>query len=106
MEIVYQCLEGYLHRFSGEKPRAWSVWLPLVEYWYNTNTHSSTKTSHFEAVYEFPPPEILQYVPGTTKVQAVNDNLKDQEAALRILKDNLQESQDRMKKYADLTRIE
>ncbi|XP_024955833.2 uncharacterized protein LOC112498625 [Citrus sinensis] len=44
----------------------------VLEY-YNTATHSSTKVSLFESVYGVPPPSLLSYVPGTSKVQAVGD---------------------------------
>jgi len=39
----------------------------------------------FEAIYEIPPPNLLSYVPGTTKVQAVDEFLSDQELILLTL---------------------
>jgi len=51
-------------------------WLPLAEFWFNTNFHTSTKLSPFEALYGYPPPRLLDYVPGTTKVDSVNVHLK------------------------------
>lgn len=45
-------------------------------WWYNTNAHSSTGITPFKAVYEQPPPRLLSYVPETTQVQAVDDQLR------------------------------
>jgi hypothetical protein len=42
-EIVNKCVEQYLWCFSGDKSKEWSCWLPLAEWWYNTNIHASTK---------------------------------------------------------------
>jgi hypothetical protein len=52
--------------------------------------HTYTKISPFEA--------------GTTKVQAVEEELKSRDFILKLLKENLHEAQTRMKHYADQTR--
>lgn len=36
-EAMSQTLEDYLRWFTGEKPKEWTKWLSLVEYWYNTS---------------------------------------------------------------------
>jgi hypothetical protein len=36
-EALDKCLETYLRCYVGTKPKAWSLWLPLAEWWYNTN---------------------------------------------------------------------
>jgi hypothetical protein len=60
----------------------------------------------FEAVYGRLPPRLLTYIPGTTKVAAVDEVLKSREEILALLQYNLQHAQQRMKKYADLRRSE
>ncbi|KAA8529666.1 hypothetical protein F0562_034234 [Nyssa sinensis] len=77
-----------------------------VEWWYNTNLHSSTKITPFEAVYGYQPPKLLSYSPGTTKLQAVDDILRSRDEILKFLQHNLQFAQARMKKYADMHRTE
>lgn len=53
---------------------------------------------------EFPPPKLVHYVPGTTKVDAVEQDLKDWEQILKIVKDHLIMARQRRKNNADLHR--
>ena len=55
----------------------------------------------FEAIYGQKPPSILSYLPGASKVQAVEHTLTVREAILHTLKENLVMAQNRMKKKAD-----
>lgn len=89
-EIVNKGPEQYLRASVGDRPHQWVQWLPLAEFWYDTNFHTSLKLTPFEALYGFPPPK-LQYIPGTTRVEAV----------LAQLKANIFLAQQRMKIQAD-----
>ncbi|KAG2708345.1 hypothetical protein I3760_05G187700 [Carya illinoinensis] len=62
IEALNKCLETYLCCYIGSKQKQWSKWLPLAEYSYNNSYHTSTKISHFEALYGYPPPCLLSYV--------------------------------------------
>jgi hypothetical protein len=84
-EIMNKGLEGYLRSFSSDRPRDWMLWISLAEWAYNTSMHTSTKLSQFEAVYGYPPPRMMQFEPGTTKVQAVENELKSKEFILKLL---------------------
>jgi len=44
----------------------------------------------YEAVYGVPPPRLLSYVPGTTRVEAVDEVLRNREQILTLLKQNMQ----------------
>jgi hypothetical protein len=99
-------VEQYLRCFSGDKPKGWVKWLPLAEWWYNTNIHASTKLSPFESVYGYPAPKLIPYTAGTTQIQEVENTLKTRDEIIRILRANLQLAQDRMKKFADIKRTE
>jgi hypothetical protein len=101
-EIVNKALKNYLRCFTQDSPKNWSYWLPWAEYSYNTSWHSSTKLTPFEVVYGVPPPRLLTYIPGTTRVQAVDEVLRNREQILSILNHNLKQAQQRMKKYADI----
>jgi hypothetical protein len=47
----------------------------------------------FEAVYGQNPPSVLSYMPGVSKVQAIDQTLTVHEAILCMLKENLVMSQ-------------
>ena len=98
-------LEGYLS-FTSDRPKDWASWLPLVEWTYNTSEHSSTWFTPFKIVYGQEPSRLLPYEPGTTTVQAVEDEMKSRDFILTLARENLQEAQTRMKLYADKKRKE
>lgn len=55
---VNQCLETYLRCMTSLKPKAWGKWLSFVEFWYNTNFHSTIKMSPYQAMYGWVPHSI------------------------------------------------
>jgi hypothetical protein len=91
-----------LRCFSLSRPTQWSSWLPWAEYWYNTSWHASIKLTPYEAVYGVPPPRLLTYVPGTTQVDSIEEVFRTRQQILALLQHNLQQAQQRMKKYSDL----
>lgn len=60
----------------------------------------------FEAVYGRPPPTIRSYEVGSTAVAQVETTLLERDDLLRLLKENLQTAQNRMKINADRHRHE
>jgi hypothetical protein len=60
----------------------------------------------FEVVYGQKPPSVLSYLPGASKVQAVDITLIAREAILHTLKENLVMAQNHMKQQADQGRFE
>ena len=55
----------------------------------------------FEVVYGQNPPSVLSYLPGVSKVQAVDQTLTVREAILCTLKENLVMAHNHMKKQAN-----
>jgi hypothetical protein len=100
-EVVNKCLETYFRSFASEKKNQWVQWLPLAEWWYNTLYHTTTRMTPFEAVYGQKPPSILSYLPGVSKVHAVDQTLTVREDILCTLKENLVMAHNRMKQQAD-----
>ena len=96
-EVVNKSLEYYLRAFAANKPSLWVEWLPLAEYWFNTNYHTSIKLSPFEALYGYLPLRLIEFVPRLTRVAAVEDLLEHRQQVMRLLKHNLVASQARMK---------
>lgn len=101
IEASNKVLEGYLRCYAGHKRAGLSQWLPLAEWWYNSTYHSSTKLSSFEALYRYPPPRLIDYVPGTSTKVTVDQLLKIKAQVLNILTNNLIETQNQMKTYVD-----
>ena len=75
---------------TTERLEDWSKWLSLVEWWYNTNNHSSTQSTPYTIVYGQPVPTHLPYLAGQSKVEAVDKTLQAREAVVKMLKFYLQ----------------
>lgn len=100
-ELVNRCLKTYLRCSMGTRLSYWTCWLSLAEWWYNSSVHSTTWMSPSEALYGFPPPHLLSYVKGTTRLAAVDAHLRDRDLINKILKEHLEAAQQRMKRIAD-----
>jgi hypothetical protein len=61
-KIFNKCLETYLWCFSYDRQHQWDMWLPLVEWWYNTSYHTTTHMTPFEVVYGQIPSSIVSYM--------------------------------------------
>ncbi|XP_048427679.1 uncharacterized protein LOC125471401 [Pyrus x bretschneideri] len=55
----------------------------------------------FEAVYGHPPLRVMSYLPGSSPVHLVDTILRDRDALIRHLRENLQFAQARMCLYAN-----
>ena len=75
IEAVNKCVETYLRCFTSEKQHLWAQWLPLAEWWYNTNYHATNQMTPYEAVYGQLPPSPTSYIMGCSKVQAMDQLL-------------------------------
>nr|GEV44455.1 reverse transcriptase [Tanacetum cinerariifolium] len=78
--------------------------LPLAEYCYNTNKHSSINVTPYEVVYGQTPPLRNPYVAGESVVESVDRSLQARKDAIEMIKFHITRAQDRMKRYADLKR--
>ena len=99
--MVNKSLEHYLRAFAVDKPATWVEWLPLAEFWFNDNFHTSLKLTPFQALYGYPPPRLMDYIPGTTKVKGVDAHLKSRQQLTSLLRQNPIVAQERMKLYAN-----
>jgi transposase InsO family protein len=100
---VNQCLKNYLRCMTFLEPKKWSSWLPLAEWWYNTNYHISLQNIPFEALYGYPPPMISEIMVPSLESPIV-DFLQQKQDMLIRLKQNLAQAQSRIKKYANKNR--
>lgn len=82
---------------TGERPLEWTLSLPLAEWWYNTNWHSSIGITPYEVVYGHLPALHIHYVAGDSRVEAVDRSLRAREEYISMQKYHLAKTQQRMK---------
>lgn len=76
-EVVNKCLETHLRCMILDCPSSWNKWLPLAEWWYKNNFHSSAQVTPYEIVYNQPPPLHMPYIPGKQKLKQWIDHFKN-----------------------------
>ncbi|KAL4190522.1 hypothetical protein AMTRI_Chr07g25160 [Amborella trichopoda] len=103
---VNRTVEMYLRCFLSDKPKEWARWIAWAEYRYNTNVHRATKKTPYEVVYGHASPTLLSYIPGTTQVESVDRELQDRDRVLKQLHEQLQLSQNQMKKVYEVHHTE
>lgn len=102
--MLNRILEQYLRSFVHQKPSQWGRFLSLAKWCYNITPHSSTNLSPFEVTFGKPPPGILDYLPGSSSVEAVDFVLSSRQELFELLRRKLQRSQEKMKQTADTHR--
>ncbi|KAH9680855.1 hypothetical protein KPL71_026714 [Citrus sinensis] len=105
-EAVNRTIEMYLRCFTSAKPNEWVHWISWAEFCYNTSPHTSTRKTPFEVLYGGAAPNLLTYVPGTARVEAVDQTLQARDRVMRELRTQLQQAQERMKAAYDRGRVE
>ncbi|GJU09211.1 retrotransposable element Tf2 [Tanacetum coccineum] len=105
-EVVNRCLECYLRCMCGEKPKEWTTWLPMVEYWYNTSYHTSIKTTPYQAVYGQSPLCHITYQVGDSVVDTVDKTMVAREKANQMLQFHIKRAHGRMKNMANKNRTD
>ncbi|GKB84936.1 retrotransposable element Tf2 [Tanacetum coccineum] len=81
-------------------------WLPMAEFWYNTNFHSAINTTPYEAVYYQTPPIYIPYIPGDSIVESMDITLQSREEAIYMLKFHMKRAHDRMQNQVDKHRAD
>lgn len=106
IERLNQCLETYIRCMVGAAPKQWARWLPLAEYWDNTNYHSGLKCTPYQVLYGMPPPHIGIRSYLHTDNHEVKEWLMQKQEMVRRLKENLKFAQAQMEFYSNLKRSE
>ena len=89
-----------------DKSHAWTDWLHLAEFGFDTNYHTSTNLTSFKALYGYSPPRLMDYVLGIAQVEAMDSFLCSRHELIPLLKQNLISAQARMKLLADQHRFD
>lgn len=101
IEVMNHTLEQYLRAFIHHRPTKWFEFLALAGWSYNITMHSATNISPFEATYGKSPPSLLQYLLGSSPVEAV-DTLLTTRSQLHVeLHRKLTKAQSAMKLHVD-----
>lgn len=88
-EATNKMIEQYLMATVHQHPRTWADVLPWAEFWYNSSYHHSIKTTPFHVVYWRAAPEIINYKPGDSMVEVVDELLTQHNKMLAELWGNL-----------------
>jgi hypothetical protein len=64
-----QTLEIMLRHYVDERPSAWTKYLPIVEFAYNSTKHSATDRSPFSLVFGKDPDSPLTLFLGSKEIQ-------------------------------------
>ena len=103
-EVVNRVITMYLRCLAGDRPRSWLQWLPWAEFCYNSSYQTAIKTTPFHIVYGRAPPPILPYQAGSSRVAAVDQQLKDRDEFLAEVRERLLHAQEVMKTLQDQRR--
>ena len=103
-KIVNKCIEQYLRCMTGDCPNQWVKWLPLAEWWYNTNYHSATKMTPYQVLYGVAPLLHIPYFPKDSAVESVDEYLSAKEEVIKRVREHLQPAQNRMTMVANRKR--
>lgn len=79
LEVLNRCLKTYLRCMCYETPKEWAQWLPLAEFWYNTNFHSAIQKTPYEVMYNQPPQIRRPYILESTIIDSVDRSLHQRE---------------------------
>ena len=100
-ERVNQVLEDMLRAYVSKKQTNWEDYLPIMEFAYNSAKHVTTGFSPFMLMYGYQPRSPMTVGLATEKVQQAKEFLQEHFDMLRLARQNVQQAQDRYKKYAN-----
>lgn len=97
----HKYLEQYLRCMTRDNPNQWSKWLALTQWWYNTNYYTSTRATPYEVLYKLKPSIHIPYLLRDCALEAIDDFLTEREDMLRVIKDKLYMTQNKMSQLAN-----
>ena len=102
-ERLNQTLEIMLRHYVDERPSAWTKYLPIVEFAYNSTKHSATDRTPFSLVFGKDPDSPLTLSLGSkgTQVEASASLLESLHAAWADAKDCLSFAQTQQAKFSN-----
>ena len=98
-KIVNKWVEGYLRNYVAGQQRTWIKWIHLGEYCYNTTYHISIKMTPFKALYGYEALNFTDLAFGDNREPKLKDWVQDSQDILKILRENLQTTQNHCRSY-------
>ena len=95
-----------LRNYVGEQQKAWTKWLHLGEFCYNTTFHMSIGMSPFRALYGYDALVFSDMIFGDSRDPKSKYWVEESQEILKLLKDNLQVAQNQQTQYTDNNREE
>ena len=74
-KVVNKTLKMYIRCFTSSQPKEWFKCLYWVEYCYNTSWQSTVWKTPFEVVYRKNLSQLIDYIPRTAKLEAIEHEL-------------------------------
>jgi len=105
-ERLNQCLEGFLRCTVHSCPRQWAKWISVAEFWYNTAYHTALGMTPFEVLYGQSPRQLGIENLQLSTIPDLEKWMQERELLTRIVQQQLQRAQQRMKAQADKHRVE
>ena len=99
-------IEQYLRAFVHRRPKTWGKLLLWVEWSHNTSWNVATGTTPYEITFGHKPFNFPNYITGSSKLDAVEDMLKDRDDTFQVIRKKLLKAQATMKRFADTKRRE
>lgn len=103
-EVMNRIIEQYLRAFVHRKPQTWGKLLLWVEWSHNTSWNVATGTTPYDITFELKPFNFLDYITRSSKLDAVEEMLKDRDETFQIIQKKLLKAQTTMKHFADAKR--
>lgn len=83
-------LSKYIYIFFLSRDKSKDAnWISWPKFCYNTSFHTTLRTTPFKVVYGLDPPHILPYTAGSTKVDAIDQDLIHHDKALVLIRQKL-----------------
>jgi hypothetical protein len=100
-EVTNRIITVYLHCLVSNRPRRWLHWLPWAEYCYSTSYETALRSTPFQVIYGRPPPAMVLFQARSSRVAAVDQQLRDRDTFLTEIRDRLFQAQALMKSAHD-----
>jgi hypothetical protein len=103
-KVANRTIAMYLRCLATDRSRSWLQWLPWAEFCYNSSFQSGLWTTLFHVVYARPPPSLMKYEAGSSRVAGVDVQLQERDEFLAQIRERLLLAQDVMRQHHDKRR--